>query len=321
MAKIEIIGIGALNADHIYRVERILDDGETVIKDCGVFPGGSAANTIYGLAKLGISAAFIGAVGDDVNGRIILTDFEQAGVDTGRIRIKHKAVTGSTFCITSAAGKRAIYIMPGANDLLTSDDINPAFINQAGWLHVSSLAGGGQLQMLCDLAGRLSPSVKLSFSPGALYAARGLEEIKPLISRSHIVFLNKDEVQTLTGKDFAEGAGILLRQGCRIVVVTLGRGVKTAERDKKAVCYIKDAQGEYFIEGEGKDNAPDTTGAGDALAAGFLFGLIGGKTLVECGRLGVIAARCCIGKMGARQGLPGAKQLDQYYSKTFKKTC
>jgi ribokinase len=320
MAKIDIIGIGALNADHIYRVERILDDGEAVVEDCGVFPGGSAANTIYGLAKLGISAAFIGAMGDDVYSKMILADFEQAGADTSRIRIKHEAGTGETFCITSAAGKRAIYVMPCANDLLTSDDLNPAFINQAGWLHVSSLAGGGQLQMLCTITERLSPSVRLSFSPGALYAARGLDEIAPLISRSHVVFLNKGEVHTLTGKDFAEGSGILLKQGCRMVVVTLGKGVKTAG-GKKAVCYIRDASGEYFIEGRGKDDAPDTTGAGDALAAGFLFGLIKGKPLLECGRLGVIAARCCIGKMGARQGLPGAKELDQAYSKAFRGTC
>ena len=63
MSKVEVIGLGALNMDNIYRVERILDDGEAVVKDFAAFAGGSAANTIYGLARLGVSTGFIGAVG------------------------------------------------------------------------------------------------------------------------------------------------------------------------------------------------------------------------------------------------------------------
>ena len=58
MTKIQVIGLGALNIDHIYRVERILENGETVLKESVSFLGGSAANTIYRLAKLGISIGF-----------------------------------------------------------------------------------------------------------------------------------------------------------------------------------------------------------------------------------------------------------------------
>jgi sugar/nucleoside kinase (ribokinase family) len=63
MSNIEVIGLGALNIDHICKVEHILEDGETVVKESRLFPGGSAANTIYGLGKLGVSTGFIGAVG------------------------------------------------------------------------------------------------------------------------------------------------------------------------------------------------------------------------------------------------------------------
>ena len=65
MNSIQIIGVGALNTDLIYKVERILEDGETAVDWAKSFPGGSSANTIYGLAKLGISTGFCGAVGDD----------------------------------------------------------------------------------------------------------------------------------------------------------------------------------------------------------------------------------------------------------------
>ena len=63
MGQIEVVGLGALNIDHLYQVERILDDGESVVKETKSFPGGSAANTICGLAKLGIDTGFSGVVG------------------------------------------------------------------------------------------------------------------------------------------------------------------------------------------------------------------------------------------------------------------
>ena len=59
MSSVEVVGLGALNIDRVYQVERILDDGETVVDKTESFPGGSAANTVYGLARLGVSAGFV----------------------------------------------------------------------------------------------------------------------------------------------------------------------------------------------------------------------------------------------------------------------
>ena len=89
MSNIEVVGLGALNIDHLYRVERILDDGEAVVNEAKSFPGGSAANTIYGLAKLGVNTGYTGVVGDDEAGRIMLHDFYEAGVDVNQIRVKN----------------------------------------------------------------------------------------------------------------------------------------------------------------------------------------------------------------------------------------
>lgn len=94
MSNIEVVGLGALNIDHIYKVERILDDGEAVVNEAKSSPGGSAANTIYGLAKLGVSTGFSGVVGNDDEGKILLQDFQQVGVDIGQIRVKQGAKTG-----------------------------------------------------------------------------------------------------------------------------------------------------------------------------------------------------------------------------------
>jgi len=64
MSNIEVVGLGALNIDRIYQVERILDDGEGIIDEATSSPGGSAANTIYGLAKLGVKTGFAGVVSE-----------------------------------------------------------------------------------------------------------------------------------------------------------------------------------------------------------------------------------------------------------------
>ena len=320
MSKIEVIGLGALNIDHIYKVERILEDGEAVVEDAGAFPGGSAANTIYGLAKLGIRTGFAGVVGNDTEGNLLIQDFKKIGVDTSQIMVKKGEQTGSVLCLSDRSGKRSIYIMPGANNLLTAKDINLTYIEQAKILHISSLAGDRQFQLLLDLVNELTPSVRVSFSPGEIYAEKGLKALAPILARTYVLFINQSEAQRLTGRDFGVGAEMCLEQGCQIVVVTLGEG-KGLTNDKKAnaLCYIRDVCNEYLVESARRTKIPtmDTTGAGDAFATGFLYGLSKGKGLKECGQLGDITAQLCIGKNGARQGLPDSVQLAQRYYELY----
>ncbi|MFQ5925735.1 MAG: carbohydrate kinase family protein [Dehalococcoidia bacterium] len=318
MNAIEVVGFGAMNMDQIYGVERILTDGEAPVAEFRLSPGGSAANTIYSLAKLGVGTGFIGAVGDDEEGKVLLKDLESMGVDTGQIKVK-KAKTGSTLCLTDKRGRRALYVLPGANSLLASEDIDPAYINQATMLHLSSFADEGQLVVQKQLMERMSPSIKVSFAPGSIYAARGLEVMAPIIERTHILFLNRKEAEELTGEDFQKGARKLLEQGCRIVAITLGQGI--GKGNTIATCYLIAAQGEYMIQAERAKKEPeaDTTGAGDAFAAGFLYGFLRGKGLEECGYLGDLVARLSTTKLGARAGLPSLQELEQRCKQLYKK--
>ena len=313
MNTIEVVGLGALNIDHIYKVEHILDDGEAVVLDTCLSPGGSAANTIYGLAKLGMKTGFSGVVGDDDGGRILLQDFQQVGVDITNIRVKKGAKTGSVLCLSDKLGRRSLYVLPGANNLLTINDLDFTHINQARMLHLSSFADDRQFKVVLELVDKLDSSVKLSFAPGALYAVKGLKALAPILKRTHLLFINENEIRQLTGEDVIGGAESCLRQGCQKVVVTVGTGKRL--RKAIAVGYIRDAEHEYIIEPVSRDIGAgvDTTGAGDAFAAGFLYGLLKGKGLEECGRLGNIVAQFCITKIGAREGLPTLNQLAQHY--------
>ncbi len=325
MSNIEVIGLGALNIDYLYKVERILDDGEAVVEEAALSPGGSAANTIYGLAKLGVYTSFTGVVGDDAEGKMLLQDFQKAGVDISQIRVKHRARTGSVLCLSDRLGRRSLYVVPGANNLLTMDDLNLTYINQAKMLHLSSFADDRQFKVSLELIDKLDLSIKVSFAPGALYAIKGLKVLSPILDRTYVLFINQNEIRQLTGEDVIVGAESCLRQGCHIVVVTLGKGMRLrlgkriSRRTVTAVGYIRDAENEYGVESTSRNivSQVDTTGAGDAFASGFLYGLVKGKGLEECGHLGDIAARFSITKLGTRQGFPTFSELAQRYRELY----
>jgi ribokinase len=193
------------------------------------------------------------------------------------------------------------------------------YINKAKWLHISSFVDDTQFKILLELTEKLPSSIMVSFSPGALYAARGLKALKPVLARTHVLFINRHEMRQLTKDDITTGAEICLREGCHIIVVTLGAGANYESTN--ATSYIMSAENEYLVESAEQDKVPavDTTGAGDAFAAGFLYGLLNTKGLEECGRLGDIVARFSITKMGARQGLPNLNELSQRYRQLYNK--
>lgn len=316
---LDVIGLGALNMDYLYRVGRLLEDDEAVVTESISSPGGSAANTIFGLAKLGMKTGFAGVVGDDADGKRMLQDFQNVRVDISQIRVKAGANTGSVLCLSDQSGQRSLHVVPGANDQLSRDDLDPTYLNQAQIVHLSSFAGERQFQISAELIPELAPSVKVSFAPGALYAIKGLKALAPMLSRTHLLFINRDEIEQLTGREVTAGVEDCLNLGCHMVVVTMGKGttLKLGGKTVSAVGYIRDTGKEYIIEPGKPEKVIDTTGAGDAFATGFLYGLLKKKGLEECGCLGDTVARLAITKLGTRQGFPTPNELAQRYQERY----
>lgn len=288
----DVVGLGALNYDVLYAVDRIARGGEEVgITDIKKAPGGSAANTIVALARLGVAVGFVGMVGSDTEGELILEEFRREGVET-RI-VQAAGYTGAAIGFVDAAGERALYIFSGVNEELRSADIDRDFISGAQYLHTSSFVNDEQLAMQRELA-REMPA-KLSFSPGMLCFKYSLDELTELMGRSAVLFLSLTELTALLqGEDYVRGAARLLTTGAQIVCVTLGaKG-----------CYIAANTGVAYELAAYPAKAVDTTGAGDAFAAGFLYGLLHAKSLPECGKIGNFVASCCIRESGCRKGLP-----------------
>ena len=310
MAKLKVIGLGALNLDYIYRVTQILGDGEASIEENGEFAGGSAANTTYALARLGIATGFIGAVGDDPEGERLRRELAQAGVNTSGVVVK-PGPTGRAVVLTQAAGQRAIYLLPGANSILSWEDINLDLVSHSQYLHLSSFLGNKQRQVQERLITEMAPTVKLSFAPGSVYSAQGWKGLEVFLKRAHVAFLNARELRQLTGREVPSGARHCHELGCDTVVVTLGKGeTLTARPGLFLDCYVSQNGKEYFVpQPPVAATVMDTTGAGDAFAAGFLYGLIYGHDVETCARIGGIMARFAIAELGARTRLPTAEQL------------
>jgi ribokinase len=297
---IDVIGVGALNWDKLYLVEEMAKGrNEVPIKSISESPGGSAANTICGLARLGLKTGFIGKVGEDAEGEFIIHDLQKEGIDTSHV-IKASGRSGIIIGIVDRQGERALYVHPGVNDTLRLNEINLLYAKSARLVHLSSFVGERSYNTQKKLMKKLKDT-RISFSPGMLYARKGLDTLQLLIQNSEVIFLNRDEVKLLTGKEYKKGAGDLIELGAKMVAVTLG----------KEGCYIAKAGESYPVKAY-STKVVDTTGAGDAFATGFLYGLLAGKNLEVCGRIGNWAASRCISKMGARDGLPYKKDLERF---------
>ncbi len=287
----DVIGIGALNYDRLYMVERIAGGGdEELVRSVTEAPGGSAANTIAGLSRLGARTGFVGTVGTDREGDFLLEDLKRGGVDMAGV-MKAKGATGTIMGFVDRNGERALYAYPGVNDTLEIDERYGEYARSARYLHLSSFVGdrplGAQKRLLKKLKGP-----RISFAPGMLYA-RKFHSIESIIKRSSVLFLNLEEMKLLTGLDYKDGAGKLLEIGARTVAVTLGSDG----------CYVVEGGSAHAVEAY-PAKVVDTTGAGDAFAAGFLYGLLGDKDIEHCAKIGNWVASRCIAKVGARDGLP-----------------
>jgi ribokinase len=298
----DVIGFGALNVDKLYKVNMIAkEEEEGFVIDSKESPGGSAANTIVGLARLGLKTGYIGKVAEDREGELLLNDFRKENVDTSGIIISRKGRSGVVMGYVDGNGERALYVDPGVNDWLEFKEINLDYAANTEFLHLTSFVGEKPFEAQKKLINQLS-DVKISFDPGALYARKSLMSLKPIIKRSFVMLPNENEIRLLTGKDYERGSKTLIKEGVRLVAVKLG------ERG----CYVTDGKERHLVEPYEK-KLVDTTGAGDAFCAGFLYGLIKGRDLYECGRLGNFVAARCIQKVGAREGLPRLSTLESSF--------
>ena len=263
--------------------------------------GGSAANTAAWLAYLGQSACFIGCVGVDHFGTLVAEYLRHCGVAADLSR-KPGQATGTCVVIVDAAGERTMLPDGGANAALTIDDLSAERFRPDAHLHVSGytlLRPSTRPVALAALARAKDIGMGTSLdAASAAPLARETDAYDQAFPLVDLLLANADEAVVLTGRtDPADGCRALAER-VPVAVVKLGAdGAVAACADAWIAVPAIPSSDVPCAEPTGP--ALDTTGAGDAFAAGLLTARAQGATLDECLRSGTRAAAIAVGRVGA----------------------
>ena len=258
--------------------------------------GGSAANTIVGLANLGARAAYVGKVKDDQIGRLYTHDIRAAGVAFETRSAANGPATGCSYILVTPDGERTMNTYLGAAQDLMPSDIDPGQIAAAiityleGYLWDPKNAKDAFVKA-SGIAHEAGRQVALTLSD-SFCVDRYRDEFLDLMRKRtvDIVFANEAELHSLYQTSDFDTALKQLRQDAELGVVT---------RSEKG-CVVASSDGVVAVPAFPIDRLVDTTGAGDLFAAGFLFGLVRNAGFENAGRFGALAAAEVIQHIGAR---------------------
>jgi len=275
---------------------KALADNQQTMSSLHEVAGGSAANTMAGLASLGGKGLFLGKVSDDRLGRAFAQSMEATGVDFHNGSSHSKAATATSMIAVTPDGQRSMNTFLGACREMTPDDVDEERISHARVLYIEGYMwddprSKAAIRKAIGAAKRAGRRIAFTLSDPfcvGRYRAEFLELMKDDID---ILFANEEEAKALFEVESFEPALQAAREW---------RGLAVLTRSEKG-CVVADPSGGVHVQAaEPVAKVLDTTGAGDQFAAGFLFGLSRKRDLQICARLGAIAAAEVISHYGAR---------------------
>ena len=259
--------------------------------------GGSAANTIAGLAALGARTAYVGKVKDDQLGAIFAHDLraQGAGYTTPLAPKDHAAETGRCMVLVSPDGERSMSTYLGVSEFLAPSDIDEAEMASAEWIFLEGYRFDGPDSIAAfEKAVRATKSaggrVAITLSDPFCVERHRAEFLRMIRDDVDLLVANEHELQSLYQTDDLEAAMLRAQGEIPITACTVG------------------ARGAHVLTAETRVHAPasegvsivDATGAGDLFASGFLFGIVTGRDWLTCARMGCASAGEVISHIGAR---------------------
>jgi len=250
--------------------------------------GGSAANTIHGLAMLNAKTGFIGSVGRDETGDFFENDLKKAGVET--MIFRHDSATGTAVALISPDSERTFATHLGAAVELNSGDLNISLFKKYDILYLEGylINDFPFFEKACSLA--KENNMKIAIDLASFNVVNdSLDDFKSVIKNyADIVFANEEEARSFTGMESEEALKAIAGQ-CETAVVKIGKEGSIIMRNE-----------ELIRIGALPVTSRDTTGAGDLYAAGFLYGYANELALDKCGTIGSLLAGNVIEIVGAR---------------------
>jgi ribokinase len=290
----EFVVVGDVMTDVVAQATRSLRYGSDTIASISTHGGGGGANTAAWLAAAGAGVAVVGRVGDDALGRGALDELRRTGVSLF-VTVDPVAATGTCVVVVGPDGERSMLPDAGANASLVPADLPDAVFRAGVHLHLSGytlLKGGSMLAGLAalDLARLRSMTVSVDPASSGPLTDVGVDRFLSWIDGVDLILANESETCVLGGTDDALAAGQRLTERYANVIVKLGReGATWFQRDAAPVRSPALAV-----------SVVDTTGAGDAFAAGLIAAWHGGAdpatALAEANRRAGLA----VSRVGAR---------------------
>lgn len=280
-------------------------------------PGGAPANVLAALNNCGLKTAFIGKVGKDMHGLFLQETLEQAGIDCTGLIVDDKVFTTLAFVALNEKGERTFSFArkPGADTMLTREDVNTDLIQNSKVFHVGSLSltdePAREATLFALQTAKDNGSI-ISYDPNyrpPLWNSKedAIREMRSIVKYVDVMKISDEETDLLTPEAAPEqAAAYLVANGVPLVAVTLG--AKGA--------YVCTKEGGALVAGF-SSNVVDTTGAGDSFWGGFLCQLVkSGKKpcdvslaeAMEFARFGNAVASLCVEKRG---GIPGIPTLEE----------
>jgi len=240
-------------------------------------PGGSAVNTVFGLAKLGVPTGFLGKLGKDDDGVYYTARLAAAGVDVSGFKHSPDTRTGLCLSMVTPDSERTMRTFLGAAATLSPDEVADADFQGYTHLHMEGylLFNPPLARRILELAKRNGLSVSLDFA--SFEVVRANQDALPglIADFVDVVFANEVEAEQFAGSKAPEAFFKALEGRCAVAALKLGRDGAIVRADgveaKVPAKLVK---------------AVDTTGAGDLWQAGFLFGLLNGRPLRDCALYG-----------------------------------
>jgi sugar/nucleoside kinase (ribokinase family) len=268
--------------------------------------GGSAANTVHGLAMLGMDAGFIGSVGNDDTGNFFESDMRNAGVNTYLLR--RKTETGTAVAMVSKDSERTFGTHLGAAIELTGKDIKSNLFTGYDFLYMEGYLITNKDLVLSACKNAKEKGIKVAIDLASFNVVEAFHDDLTEIVEKYvdIVFANEEEARAFTGKEAFDALNHL-SELCEIAVVKIGKEGSLIKR------------GEEVIKVETIDvSSCDTTGAGDLYAAGFLYGLCNNESLDRCGAYGSVLAGNVIEVVGPKMDTLRWEQISKAITKIQK---
>ena len=308
MSAPHVITTGLHIADILGRPVTEIPEGQglALLDEIRMTIAGTCAATAMNLARLGFDVTTFGAVGNDSIGLWLTRALSDEGVNTDGLRVDDSAPTSATLLPIRPNGERPALHVIGANAKIVPGDIKwddaptATHFHLGGSLLLEGVDGAGTAQLLKEAKDRgMTTSMDIIGVPGKDYDALFAEAYAFL----DYLLVNDDDVMLLAGADSVEEAmDIMLDKGVNACVITVGADGAV----------YKDSEGQAFSRPSHQIDVVDTTGCGDAFSAGFIAGVVLGKSMENAVEMGIASGSAVARALGSDAGVNSMDELEQF---------